>query len=121
MKEKLLFRERPPVELIEDIFKQLRLTGLQNSPWFTKDELPLGTLENWLPLLEPYYLPCKAKRFLMRDMNGSKLITILRHLLGTIGGTMNTCERVLGGRKKTMYQISFSESYTPTDFVLSFD
>lgn len=122
MKEKKgVFRQEPPLELIESILQHLRFTGIQDVHWFTKDELPLQTLELWLPLLEPYYLPCKAKRFLMRTMDSGKVITVLRHILEVIGSELKTCERMVGGHKKTFYQIQPPALVQPNSFALTFD
>ena len=54
--------------------------------------------------IEPYYIPCKASRFLY-DLNEGKQITILRHLLRAIGYDLLVQEKVLHNIKSTTYQI----------------
>jgi hypothetical protein len=116
-----LFRKSPPLELVEQVFRSLRFQSITDARWFTKEELPLTNLEEWLPLLEPYYLPCKAKRFLEGEMTHQRIIVILRHLLDVHHAKIKTCERVIGGRKKTLYSIEAPSSLTPSTFSITFD
>lgn len=99
-----LFRQIPPRELVEEILSHLKLQGLTESRWFSKDELHLQSLDDWVPLLEPYYLPCKAKRFLT-EIDASRTITILRHILNPLQYELRTQERMYKLQKMTMYQI----------------
>lgn len=101
---KRLFRKIPSEEFVIEILEHLKLQGLQEKRWFTKDELFIDTVDEWLPLLEPYYIPCKAKRFLL-NVNSSRIITILRHILHPIGYDLRTQERMYKLQKTTMYQL----------------
>jgi hypothetical protein len=104
MENKRLFRKLPSEEFVNEIIEHLKLQGLQERRWFTKDELHMDTIDEWLPLLEPYYIPCKAKRFLL-NVNASRVITILRHILHPLGYDLRTQERMYKSQKTTMYQI----------------
>jgi len=104
MENKRLFRKLPSEEFVNEILEHLKLQGLQERRWFTKDELHMDTIDEWLPLLEPYYIPCKAKRFLL-NVNASRAITILRHILHPLGYDLRTQERMYKSQKTTMYQI----------------
>ncbi len=99
-----LFRVHPPKELVEEILQHLKLQGLHEKRWFTRDELSLTTLDEWLPELEPYYIPCKAKRFLPQ-VDSSRIITILRHILHPLEYDLRTQERMYKLQKTTLYQI----------------
>jgi hypothetical protein len=99
-----LFRVYPPKELVDEILQHLKLQGLQEKRWFTRDELCLQTMDEWLPLLEPYYIPCKAKRFLSQ-IDSSRIITILRHILHPLEYDLRTQERMYKLQKTTLYQI----------------
>ena len=112
-----MFREKPPLELLEQILRSCKMNGLDDKRWFSKEDLPLDNLDQWLPLLEPYYIPCKAARYLHGDMNQAKMITVLRHLLKAHEIEIKTQERVVHGKKITLYQILF---YNPNPIV-SFD
>jgi hypothetical protein len=106
--DKRLFRKVPSREFVDDILVHLKLQGLTDKRWFTRDELNLDGIDEWLPLLEPYYLPCKAKRFL-NDMDSSRVITILRHILHPIGFELRTQEKMYKMQKTTMYQLYSEE------------
>jgi hypothetical protein len=106
---KRLFRKIPSKEFVIEILDHLKLQGLQERRWFTRDELCLDTVDEWLPLLEPYYIPCKAKRFLL-NMNPSRITTILRHILHPLGYDLRTQEKMYKLQKTTMYQI-YSEEH----------
>ena len=113
----MLFRKKPPLDAVELILRSLKLTGLDDKHWFSKDDLPLDTLDDWLPVLEPYYLPCKAERYLQGDMTQGRIITVLRHILKEHNIEFKAQERVVNGKKTTLYQVCF---YNPNPIV-SFD
>lgn len=69
----------------------------------------MQTLEIWLPDVEAYYLPCKAKRFLHDDFSKQRVITILRHLSPCFQVELKSQERVLNGKKMTYYMLSPSQ------------
>ena len=102
---KKLFRKEPPKELVDSILRASGLLGMIDLRWFTRDELVLTGYEEWLPSLEPYYLPCKASRFLHGEMDCAKLITIFRHILRPHGYDLHVQERLYKEHKHTMYQI----------------
>lgn len=101
---KHLFRKKPSLELTDDILKSLHFTGLKDARLFHKNDISLQAFEEWLPLLEPYYLPCKARLFL-HEFNLTKAITVLRHLLRAQGYKLRAYEKVHLGMKQTLYQI----------------
>jgi hypothetical protein len=112
-----MFRAVPPFELLEQVLRSLKFSGLSDKRWFSKEDLPIESLEEWLPLLEPYYLPCKAERYLHKDVNQQRVITILRHLLKAHSIELKTQERMVNGRKTTLYQVF----YDHVDPVVRFD
>jgi len=108
-----MFRQIPPVDLVTHVLKTLRIDDMR---WFSKDELSLETLDEWLPLVEPYYLPCKAERYL-DEMTKSRILTVLRHLLKATDGELKYQERVIQGKKTMVYQV-FQKVLNP---VVTFD
>ena len=108
---KKLFRLSPPKEFVEDILRNLGLIGLHDLRWFTKEELTLDSQEEWLPLLYPYYLPCKARRFMMDLLDANRLITILRHILRVHGYDLSVEERLYRDEKHSLYQIQPIHSF----------
>lgn len=101
---KHLFRKKPTLELTEQIFQMIHFTGLDDARTFQKVDIDLAAFEEVLPLLEPYYLPCKARIFL-HEFNQSKAITVIRHLLRVHGYKLRVYEKVSQGVKQTIYQI----------------
>ena len=101
---KHLFHKRPTVELVEQILQALHFTGLDDGRTFQKVDVDLAAFEEMLPLLEPFYLPCKAKLFLY-DFSQAKAITVIRHLLRAQGYKLRAHEKVSQGVKQTLYQI----------------
>jgi len=99
-----LFRFNPPKELVEQILRSCGFQGLHDLRWFSRAEMRLEP-EEWLPELEPYYLPCKAKRFLYDGMDSAKLVTILRHVVRVYGYDLVAQERLYKDSKQTLYQI----------------
>jgi hypothetical protein len=112
-----MFRTIPPLDLVEQVLRSLKLSGLSDKRWFSKDELPMDSLEEWLPSVEPYYLPCKAQRYLHRDLSAHGVITVLRHLLKVHDIELKTQEKMINGRKTTLYQVF----YEYVDPVVRFD
>jgi hypothetical protein len=105
MANKKLFRKEPPKELVDTILRATGLINMTDLRWFTKDELSLEGHEEWLEQLEPYYLPCKAARFLHGAMDSLRLMTIFRHILRPHGYDLCAQERLYKEHKHTLYQI----------------
>lgn len=112
-----MFRSPPPRETVETVLRCLKLSGLSDKRWFSKEDLPLETLEEWLPLVEPYYLPCKAQRYLYGEMTKARILTVLRHLLKASSVELKVQERLVNGHKTTLYQVFTTE----IDPVVRFD
>lgn len=112
-----MFRRTPPKEVVEQVLRSLKLSGLYDKRWFSKDDIPLDTLEEWLPIVEAYYLPCKAQRYLQGEMTQARIITILRHLLKAHNIDFKVQERMVNGHKTTLYQVF----YDVVDPIVRFD
>jgi hypothetical protein len=108
--QKLLFRALPPYEFVEEILHHCGfVNGFNDRRLVTKVGLSpgLGRLDEWLPFLEPYYLPCKARRFFgpEKGFDVYKLVTVLRHILRVHGYDLVSQEVADHGAKYTLYQI----------------
>ena len=99
-----LFRELPPLDVLVLMLNELGFTGLTDTKLFCAEELVLNSIESWVPILEPYYLPCKAKRYFDR-IDARRVITIIRHVLPFYGYRLQCYERLHLGKKRTVYQI----------------
>lgn len=107
---KYLFRAIPPIELVEDILRSCGLRGgVSDRRQFKRDDVAQGviTADTWLPILEPYYLPCKATRFFHdgKEFDTGRIITVLRHILRPHGYNLDAQERAIHGVKHTLYMI----------------
>ena len=109
--QKKLFRQVPPREFVETILRSLGLLGFHELRWFSKDELTLTHQDDWIPLLYPYYLPCKAVRFLSNELDNNHIITIVRHIIKQYGYDLHVQERLYRDQKQSLYQIQPVHSF----------
>ena len=106
---KHLFRKKPEFEFVSELLVELGFTnGLNDTRPFNKHDISLSVFEEWFPLIEPYYLPCKAVVFL-QECNPTKVITILRHLIRVHGYKLSAQEKIQNGAKQTIYHIESVE------------
>ncbi len=103
-----LFRKPLSDELINRIVEAFGFRSLNDRRSFSRsDLLKLNSVENvkaLKPLLEQYYLPCKARSYLS-DLNEKNIVTILRQCIKTKGYTINSREKYLKGDKFIIYSI----------------
>jgi len=99
-----IFRKEPPLSIIQNLLKELGFIGLNDLRWFSRDEIRLDTIDSWLPEIESYYLPCKAKRFI-HNWTDISILTILRHCIHCHGYTLQKEERLYKNVKQSLYQI----------------
>lgn len=96
-----IFRKNPEKELIEEILIHLKFMGLNDTKYFLKQDILDKDFEEICTWVEPYYIPCKAKKFL----NSNNKITVLRQLLHCIKYTLESQEKVFNSKKSTVYSI----------------
>jgi hypothetical protein len=114
-----LFRKVPPLELLEELVKALHFEGLEDSRWFQKTDISLEIFEDFLPIIEPYYIPCKAKLFL-HEFTQAKAITVLRHLFRAHAYDIHSQEKVLNQKKITQYQFQCPRTKDISGVTISF-
>jgi hypothetical protein len=85
---KHLFRKKPSLELVHDILTSLHFTGITDARIFSKHDISVSIFEEWLPMLEPYYLPCKARE---KVNQGTKqtLYQFEREIWGDLSGSLS--------------------------------
>ena len=109
-----IWREIPPLELVERFLNAYALRGLTDTTWFTKRSCGLATAEALLPEILPYYMPCKAT-----DLDGPFTLQlsfrILRHMVKAHGTDLLYVEKSCRG-KELWYHLSSSEANTEVRF-----
>jgi len=103
-----LFRKYIPDNVFYTILSKYGIKELNEKYLFTRQHLQnINTLNNIVklkPILEKYYLPCKARTYL-NDLNYKNIITILRQILKTRSYTLKSIEKYQKGEKSTSYHI----------------
>ena len=101
-----LFRTSIKKEFVEEILIFLQFLGLHDRKLFSKNDIIKEKFDEVITWIEPYYVPCKAKRFLYTTNNeSSHCITVLRHLLREVGYDLLAQEKLVNSKKITLYQI----------------
>jgi hypothetical protein len=91
-----VFRELPPLDLVERYLMAYSLRGTSDTTWFTKKACSLGVAEELLPELIPYYTPCKAES---DPLTLTSAFRILRHLLKAHGYDLKYVEKSCRGKE----------------------
>ena len=126
-----LFKYKPDMNLLNDIIRLFGLSGLNDTKLFTKQNMKdLNTVKKVneiIPRLQDFYLPCKSKKYLTR-LDDKKCITILRQVLKQYNYNLLTKEKCIKGEKFNYYHIiKYSNKKINTEpidervIVLSFD
>jgi hypothetical protein len=117
-----LFKKVPPKELVNEVLVHLQFIGFNDNRIFTKYDIPKDKFEEIITWIEPYYIPCKVKRFLY-NINENKQITIIRHLLRAHKYDLNAHEKLVNGIKTTTYQLKVGVEYIDLsgDYVMEFN
>ena len=103
-----LFKNKPDMNLLNDTIRLFGLSDLNDTKLFTKQNMiDLNTLQKVneiVPRLQDFYLPCKSKKYLTR-LDEKRCITILRQLLKQYNYNLLTKEKCIKGEKFNYYQI----------------
>lgn len=109
MKINQLFKANIPEELFIKIYKSFGINNLEDEYNFSKADLTrlktIEQLDNYIDDLSQYYLPCKAKLYLL-DLDENKAITILRQLLRLFNMSLVSKQKYVKQKKTTLYYIS---------------
>ena len=100
----IIFRKKPPPEIVLRALAAFGLKSLSDASWFSKSHIRMDLLEACLIDLESY-MPCKAEVYLYKELTVSRAITVLRHILKVNGVHLSSVEKARGGTKTIWYQI----------------
>ena len=127
-----LFKNKPDMNLVNDTIRLFGLSDFNDNTLFTKQNMvDLKTVQKVneiIPRLQDYYLPCKSKKYLTR-LDEKRCLTILRQLLKQYNHTLISKEKYIKSIKYNFHQIiQFSNKKIDTNIqdterkiVLSFD
>ena len=135
MPKNQLFKINPDINIIQEILDAFGLENLEDNRLFTKDHMKeIRTSSKIIELNEKlinYYLPCKSKKYLLKekDLNKEKKsITILRQFIKTMNYNCVGIEKSINGKKTMTYRLLYcKESYLSSpetkkkEYILSFD
>jgi len=99
-----IFRQQPPAELMERMIRTCRTSD--DNTWFQKSCILISSVEELLPELEPYYVPCIFKEHTQTPLTQNKAITILRQILKEHSLKLVSSEKTIHGVRGVWYQIT---------------
>lgn len=98
-----IFRETPPWSIVLTILGLLNLST--NPPYsFKKSDITLDKSADAAFLLEPYYIPCKA-RYYLDQTDEKRWVVILKHIMEPHGWALVSKETTRDKKKVTIYSI----------------
>jgi hypothetical protein len=101
-----LFKEMPDIEFLNKLLNCFGLQNIQDKGEFTKDNLinlnTIDKINNLLPELVIFYLPCKYNYFL-KNLTINKCITILKQVLRLFDYQLKKREHVINKIKIIYY------------------
>ena len=104
-----LFTEIPDLEFINKFLNLYGINNLEDSVEFSKYELIdlniVDKIEDLIPELVMYYLPCKYEMFLT-NMNVNKCLTILRQIIKLYDYELKKREHVQNKKKSIYYHLN---------------
>ncbi len=109
MKINQLFTRCVELEVANRLVTCIGLTGMNDGRNFTKyDLIRVDAVRNFerdlLPELATYYLPCKAKLYLV-DLNEKKLLTVVKQVLRLHTYCVFAKEKSFGSKKIIVYRV----------------
>ena len=113
-----MFREVPPWTTVLEVLSLLNVP-IEFPCTFQTSDLRLENSIDAVGLLEPYYLPCKARLFLDQT-SGPRFITIIKHILAPHGYSITSLETTRNKKKAIFYTIDRTSGFLKTAIILDF-
>lgn len=113
-----LFREIPSWQVVLDIFKILGL-GTEFPTSFQREMLKSDEFPAAAGILQPYYIPCKAKQYL-EYTDAARWCTILRQLLQPHNYQLSAKETTRQGKRITIYSVERATNHIQQPVVIDF-
>jgi hypothetical protein len=119
-----LFSEPMPRDIVNEALQTLHFNSIEDTRVFTLKDLQPSLFNPALLLIESYYIPCKAKKYLYGEMTTYRVLTVVRQLLRSQGYGLFSQEKTVHGKKELHYQIRptvFNEQDTAAAVVVTFE
>ena len=100
-----LFHEPPSRDIVEECLCILSFNGLDDSRVFTIRDLDVSKFDICILLLEPFYYPCKSKKYLYGQITPNRILTAIRQIIRIHGYRIVNQEKAISGKKEMLYQI----------------
>ncbi len=94
-----LFHEPPSRDIVTECMNVLGFNSLDDSRVFTVRDLNVETFDICILLLEPFYYPCKSKKYLYGQMTPHRILTVIRQIIRVHGYAVANQEKVINGKK----------------------
>lgn len=113
-----LFRKYPCDDIIKKVLSTFMISDIDDQKTFSKIDMKyMNTCEKLGQLkseLEEFYIPCKARTYLV-FVDEKSALTILRQFIKTRNRILISHEKFTNGHKTTIYSISkiFCKNYKP--------
>ena len=132
MPKNQLFKIVPDLQIIQSILDAFGLDDIEDTRIFTKEHMKdidtVQKINELVPALKEYYIPCKSKKYLI-DLNEKKCITILRQFVKIHHYKCIGMEKSIKGNKCMTYRLFYSdEDYLKSpmskenkEYVISFE
>lgn len=104
-----LFKNKPPLSLINELIKGYGLEDINDTKFFSRRDLEINKVVEFMndfkEKISEYYLPCKKKIY-FTDINSRKCITILRQCIKLYNYNLIGKEKYIKSEKIIIYKIS---------------
>jgi len=102
-----LFRENPPLELIDEMLNLVGIYNFNENYRFTREDIKnKDVISKLLDLnLEKYYINCKFKKYFYK-IDEKKVITIMRQLVRLYDYKINSVEKFSNNKKYLVYHLT---------------
>ncbi len=114
-----VFREIPSWQTVLDICQMLQVPT-EFPATIQKSQLNAAEFISAAAIIEPYYIPCKARLLFEGRIDASRWITVLKHMFQPHGYTLISKETTRDKKKTVFYTIERSQGNLKTAVSVDF-
>jgi hypothetical protein len=100
-----IFREYIPLNIVNQVLQILHFDSINDKRFFTAKDINVSDFQNAIIILEPFYIPCKAKKYLYTNLSQHRILTIIRQIIKPLGYSLFSQERTIDKKKEIFYQL----------------